>query len=149
MLVSIITAEDSDTRDRPLAEICTPLDPTALLSECAELDSFRRSSDNLYHRVRAIFFLQAIYRFHLPEKLPAGDSGSIPFDGYEDLLGRRFEEAIDTFLAVQEKDGPSDGISSALAAAYHQLAFQTLANQVRRSVCTCLLYTSPSPRDRG
>src|SRR5205085_865560 len=29
---------------------------------------------------------------------------------------------------------PSDAISSALAAAYHRLAFQTLADQVRRSV---------------
>ncbi|MFT6863069.1 MAG: galactokinase/mevalonate kinase-like predicted kinase [Akkermansiaceae bacterium] len=136
MLVSIITAEDSATRDRSLAEACHPLDPAALLAECAELDSFRRSSDNLYHRVRAIFFLQAIYRFHLPPKLPARDSGAIPFEGYEDLLSRQFEEALDTFLAVQKKDGPSDGISSALAAAYHQLAFQTLANQVRRSVRT-------------
>ena len=47
---------------------------------------------------------------------------------------RRFEEAIDRFLAVQRRDGPSDAISSALAAAYHRLAFQTLADQVRRSV---------------
>src|SRR5204863_10186744 len=30
--------------------------------------------------------------------------------------------------------GPRDGISSALAAVYHRLAFQTLADQVRRSV---------------
>ena len=64
MLVSLITAEDSATRDRSLAEACAPLDPTALLQECSELDAFRRQSDNLYHRVRAIFFLQAIYRFH-------------------------------------------------------------------------------------
>ncbi len=47
---------------------------------------------------------------------------------------RRFEEAIDHFLAVQQAEGPSDAISSALAAAYHRLAFQTLADQVRRSV---------------
>ncbi|MGD2079215.1 MAG: UTP--glucose-1-phosphate uridylyltransferase, partial [Chloroflexota bacterium] len=45
-----------------------------------------------------------------------------------------FEEAIDIFLAVQEAEGASDGISSALAAAYHSLGFQTLADQVRRSV---------------
>ena len=58
----------------------------------------------------------------------------IPFKGYEHLLQRRFEEAIDHFLAVQQAEGPSDAISSALAAAYHRLAFQTLADQVRRSV---------------
>ena len=136
MLVSIITADDSALRDRSLAEACADLNPAALLTECDELDSFRRSSDNLYHRVRAIFFLQAIYRFHLPEKLSAEATGSIPFEGYEDLLGRRFEEAIDTFLAEQAQEGPSDAICSSLAAAYHQLAFQTLADQVRKSVRT-------------
>jgi hypothetical protein len=35
---------------------------------------------------------------------------------------------------VQQAEGPSDAISSALAAAYHRLGFQTLADQVRRSV---------------
>src|SRR5262249_42242541 len=45
-----------------------------------------------------------------------------------------FEEAIDNFLSVQQTEGPSDSISSALSTAYHRLAFQTLANQVRRSV---------------
>lgn len=136
MLVSLITAETADLRDRSLAEACESLDAEALLAECGELDTFRRSSDNLYHRVRALFFLQAIYRYHLPAKLPAQAPGAIPFDGYEDLLGRHFEEAIEVFLSVQKKEGASDAISSALAAAYHQLAFQTLANQVRRSVRT-------------
>ena len=136
MLVSIITADDPVLRDRSLAEACAELDPTALLAECQELDAFRRRSANLYHRVRAIFFLQAIYRFHLPDKLSTEATGSIPFTGYEDLLGRRFEEAIDTFLAKQTKEGPSDAICSSLAAAYHQLAFQTLADQVRKSVRT-------------
>ena len=136
MLVSIITADDPVLRDRSLAEACAELDLEGLLAECQELDAFRRRSANLYHRVRAIFFLQAIYRFHLPEKLLAEATGSIPFTGYEDLLGRRFEEAIDNFLAKQTKKGPSDAICSALAAAYHRLAFQTLADQVRKSVRT-------------
>ena len=137
MLVSLITAESAEIRDQSLAKACQDCDAAALLSECEELDAFRRSSDNLYHRVRAIFFLQAIYRFHLPDELTGAPSATpIPFAGYEDLLGRRFEEAIDIFLAQQKKDGPSDALSSALAAAYHQLAFQTLANQVRRSVRT-------------
>ncbi|MEN8867005.1 MAG: hypothetical protein ABF381_15600, partial [Akkermansiaceae bacterium] len=77
MLVSLITAEDPATRDRPLAEACATLNTNALLQECSELDTFRRASDNLYHRVRAIFFLQAIHRFHLPERLPSSDTGSI------------------------------------------------------------------------
>ena len=57
----------------------------------------------------------------------------MPFRGYEHLLQRRFEEAIDSFLE-DAGQGPNDAISSALAAAYHGLAFQTLADQVRRSV---------------
>src|SRR5204863_2025357 len=76
---------------------------------------------------------------HLPKRLNHAPRSTlhaplIPFKGYEHLLHRRFEEAIDHFLATQQTDGPSDAISSALAAAYHRLAFQTLADQVRRSV---------------
>ena len=50
------------------------------------------------------------------------------------LLKRRFEEAIDLLLNVQDKNGANEGVSSALADAYHQLAFQTLADQVKISV---------------
>jgi hypothetical protein len=58
----------------------------------------------------------------------------IPFAGLKSLLERRFEEAIGAFLAAQAELGPSASISSALAAGYHALGFQTLADQVRRSV---------------
>jgi len=58
----------------------------------------------------------------------------IPFAGYSGLLKRRFEEAIDLFLGAQAECGPSAAISSALAAGYRSLGFQTLADQVRRSV---------------
>jgi hypothetical protein len=62
------------------------------------------------------------------------DAALIPYDGYQHFLNRRFEEAIERFLAAQQEHGPSDAISSALAAAYRDLGLQTLANQVRRSV---------------
>ena len=140
-LLSIITATDPALRNRALETACASLPLESLLDQCAALDAFRRRSENLYERVRALFFLYAIHRFHLPPKL-LGNSplehrpsrSLIPFAGYEHLLHRRFEEAIDRFLAVQQAEGPSDAISSALAAAYHRLAFQTLADQVRRSV---------------
>src|SRR5437588_472570 len=131
-LISIITATDPALRNQSLELACAELSLDQLLQQCASLDTFRRSSENLYERVRALFFLYAIHRFHLPHKLAS--RSLIPFKGYEHLLQRRFEEAIDHFLAVQQSEGPSDAISSALAAAYHRLAFQTLANQVRRSV---------------
>ncbi len=60
--------------------------------------------------------------------------GWIPFAGWSHLLQRRFEEALKVFLDAQRKDGPSDALSSALAAAYYRLGIQTLADQVRRSV---------------
>lgn len=133
-LIQIITATDPALRDRSLDAFCRTASREQLLAECAALDHFRRSSDNLYQQVRALFFLYAIYRFHLPRKAGISQGGQIPFDGYTNLLRRRFEEAIDLFLATQQRSGPSDAVASALASAYHRLAFQTLANQVRRSV---------------
>jgi hypothetical protein len=138
ILTDLITSPDDIVRNRSLDAECAAMPLDELLTQAAELDCFRRESDNLYDRVRALLFLYAIHRFHLPARLAAASSSenaaSIPFQGYENLLGRRFEEAIDGFLKAQLADGPSDGISSALASAYHRLAFQTLADQVRHSV---------------
>jgi hypothetical protein len=139
-LLSIITAAEPALRNQSLDEICSDLPLEQLLQECGALEVFRRHSENLYEKVRALFFLHAIHRFHIPAKLERASRcthhSSIPFKGYEHLLQRRFEEAIDTFIGVQKSEGPSDAISSALAAAYHRLAFQTLADQVRSSVRT-------------
>ena len=86
------------------------------------LDEFRRSCDNLYQRVRALFFLYAIHRFHLPERRAAiaraggGDVLESAYEcdadeegqteryvfcpkGYAALLERRFDQSIDYFLA--------------------------------------------------
>ena len=134
-LVEIITARDPAQRNRSLDAVCRAMDLATLQRECEALDRFRRSSDNLYERVRALFFLYAIYRFHLPRLLTQQAAGLLPFEGYTHLLQRRFEEAIDLFLQAQARHGgPTDALASALATAYHALGFQTLADQVRRSV---------------
>ncbi len=133
-LIEIITSADARIRNQSLDAVCTRASAEELLAACAELEAFRRRSDNLYERVRALFFLYAIHRFHLPSKLSAGADGMIPFKGFEHLLQRRFEEALDQFLTVQKNSGASDAISSALAAVYQRIGFQTLADQVRRSV---------------
>jgi galactokinase/mevalonate kinase-like predicted kinase len=133
-LLEIITSPDPKIRNQSLDALCAKSSSAELLAACAGLDAFRRRSDNLYERVRALFFLYAIHRFHLPGKLPAEANGMIPFKGFEHLLQRRFEEALEQFLIVQKTSGPSDAISSALAAVYQRIAFQTLADQVRRSV---------------
>ena len=168
-LVEIITAIDPKIRDQSVDAVCRAASVAQLLEEAAALERFRHTSGNLYERVRALFFLYAIHRFHVPARLsgevpiayaiglpegesqvliadaiglPEGESRGvgesdavlIPYAGYQNLLNRRFEEAIETFLAAQAERGPSDAISSALAAAYRDLGLQTLANQVRRSV---------------
>ena len=133
-LTAIITAEDPGIRDQALDAFCVSASLEELLMECRSLEEFRHKSSNLYEQVRALFFLYAIHRFHLPANKGLPSRGLIPFNGYEDLLHRRFEEAIQRFLSVQSRLGPHDGLSSALAAAYRSLGFQTLANQVRASV---------------
>jgi hypothetical protein len=133
-LRNLITSADVALRNQPLEAYCETASVEQLLSECADLETFRLGCENLYQRVRALFFLYAIHRYHLPAKPALPSEGHIPYAGHELLLIRRFEEAIHVFLTAQKQQGSSHALSSALAAAYHDLAFQTLANQVRRSV---------------
>src|SRR5205807_7930803 len=93
-LIGLITAADPATRNRSLDEICRGLSTADLLAQCEALDGFRRRSENLYERVRALFFLYGIHRFHLPRELLKSDAPTailnspsrIPFCGYELLL---------------------------------------------------------------
>ncbi len=135
-LLSLITSPDAKIRDRSLDDLVAKATLEELLAECEALDAFRRTSENLYERVRALFFLYALHRFHLPERMSGAQHSLIPFHGFEHLLARRFEEAIEVFTTAQREHGASDSLCSALATAYHRLAFQTLADQVRRSVRT-------------
>jgi hypothetical protein len=132
-LRDIITA-DTDLRDYPLDDFCASASFKTLFAECADLEAFRHESTNLYEKVRACFFLYALHRFHLPIRRELPLNGRIPYEGYVHLLERRFEEAVESFLSAQDEHGASDTVSSALATAYHRLAFQTLADQVRHSV---------------
>jgi UDP-N-acetylglucosamine pyrophosphorylase len=134
-LLDIILSNDPALRNESLEVACDNKTLAWFETECAALDQFRRECPNLYERVRALFFLSAIHRYHLGQHLPV-NHGQIPFAGYTHLLSRRFGEAIDSFLESQRRHGHSDAISSALAVAYHELGFQTLADQVRRSVRT-------------
>ncbi len=133
ILTDIITSPEAEVRNRSLDAFCRLATLGELQIECTALDTLRRTSDNLYERVRACFFLYAIYRFHMPTKAGVQAAGLLPFEGYTHLLSRRFEESIAVFQA-DIGNTPTDALCSALAAAYHRLAFQTLADQVRRSV---------------
>jgi hypothetical protein len=133
-LIPIIVAEDPPLRNQSLDAICRELPTADLLRECAALDQFWRSRENLYERVRAQFFLFSIYRFHLPFRGELGASGLIPFEATNYLLKRRFEEAIECLLRGAPVGGMNSAIASSLAAAYRGLGFKTLADQVRLSV---------------
>ena len=133
-LITLITSSEDTIRNQALDACCESLSTQDLIQECSELDAFRQQSGNLYESVRAMFFLANIHRFHLPTREEVKASGHVPFEGYVHLLERRFPEAIESFLAAAAKDGWSSTICSALATAYHQRAFQALADQVRTSV---------------
>jgi len=134
LLIKTITSRDPEERNRSFSEICSTVQGRDLLEACEELENFRRGADNLYERVRATLFLYAAYRFFLMESGDILLVGEIPAEGYEDLLARRFEQAISCFRRVMKTRGPNGAILSALAECYHHLSFQTLLDQVRRSV---------------
>ncbi len=132
--INVITSQDSDLRNTPIEELVRGLSASELWQTCLALDTFRRESSNLYHRVRALFFLYAICRFFLPPLLGEKPAGLIPAGVHEHLLDRRFPEAIDELLSTAGNSVPDDALCSGLAQAFYQLGLQNLADQVRRSV---------------
>jgi hypothetical protein len=133
-ITEIIDGSTPTLRNLALERWCTGRSVADLLAACAELEDYRRRETNLYRRVRALFFLAAIHRYELPARADYPRTGRVPPKGFAQLLDRRFEEAISLFATAFAEQGPNETLSSALAAAYHQLAFQTLADQVRRTV---------------
>jgi hypothetical protein len=132
--IETITSADTATRNRSFFEISRQLSARELLGQLRELDNFRKATPNLYDKVRAILFLYAGFRFFLMEAPEVPATGKISYAGFEDLLARRFEHAIATFLKELDAKGPNATLFSALAESYHHLSFQILADQVRKSV---------------
>jgi hypothetical protein len=132
--VRTIVSTEPAVRDRSLESLCRGASTEDLLAGCAALEQARHASANLYERVRALVFLAAIHRYYLPGRSGLAGQGRIPAGGHVHMLERRYEEAIRCFLKAQAEAGPNGALSSALASGYRALAFQTLANQVRRSV---------------
>ncbi len=133
-LLRAIVSADPEERDRSFFAMTDGWSVGELLSACRELEAFRRTADNLYARVRAAQFLFAAYRFRLMEHPEMPGTGTVPYAGVEDLLARRYEQALLCFLQQLAQNGPNAALCSALAAGYHRLAFQHLTDQVRKSV---------------
>lgn len=89
---------------------------------------------NMYQRVRALFQAHAMYRYLLPLRRELPRVGTIPRHGQELLLRRHYAAAVDVFLDAAHRDGLTDPLASALAAAYFGQGFQLLATQVQHSV---------------
>ena len=82
-------------------------------------------------------FLHAIHRYALQDAPTSPPPDSSPSRASRACSARKFEQAIAAFLAEQRRGGPNRAIASALAHAYEQVTYQTLADQVRRSVRNC------------
>jgi galactokinase/mevalonate kinase-like predicted kinase len=136
-LLAAVSGSDPTMRDRAIRDLTADLDTAGLLAACDELEKFRGSAENLYERVRAAMVLHALYRYRLQESPDLPATGVIPHAGVSDLLERRFEEAIARFRAAIAREGPNGALASALAHAYEEISYQTLADQVRRSVRGC------------
>ncbi|MFH1450150.1 MAG: UTP--glucose-1-phosphate uridylyltransferase [bacterium] len=133
-IVETITSNLPKIRNRTLEELLLPLDRNELIETANYLNDLRRSSSNLYHRVRASLILFALYRFYLIGRDDVASSGLIPYEGVKHVLRRDFEEAIDIYLKWMKDKGHHQAIYSALADAYQKLAFKYLLDQVQASI---------------
>jgi UDP-N-acetylglucosamine pyrophosphorylase len=134
IFIETITSTNDAIRNRSFTSLAKDFSNHELLKALKELDDFRKTSVNLYDRVRACIFLYAGYRFFLQESETENETGIIPLEGHENLLKRNFEKAISLFLEHMEMNTPNANIFSCLAESYHLLTFQILADQVRKSV---------------
>ncbi len=131
--IQTITSQKANHRNRSFFKICEKKKLATLLKELDELEQFRQQTENLYERVRACLFLYAAYRFVVPTYATIPSIGKLPIKGVGDILKRRFEDAISLLRTDSKLNGT---VASALAEAYHQRAFQILAEQVKKSVRT-------------
>jgi UDP-N-acetylglucosamine pyrophosphorylase len=138
IFINTITSKKPEIRNKSFYDLCKNLSVPDLISNFTELEKFRKTTANLYERVRACIFLYAGYRFCLMESDKLANAGIIPNEGYENYLKRNYEKAIGIFLSTINKNGQNSNIFSCLAECYHQLTFQILAEQVRKSVRSSL-----------
>ena len=131
--IHTIKSQDPHTRHISFHTLCEGLSADQLNVYFAELEQFRKNTENLYEKVRASIFLYAGYRFFLLDSKSIRPTGPIPIEGYKNLLQRNYERALSIFQESVDKQS-NENLISCLAEAYHQNTFQVLADQVRKSV---------------
>jgi galactokinase/mevalonate kinase-like predicted kinase len=114
------------------------MDIDELLQTVVELEDFRKSSGNLYHKVRASLFLFVAYRYYLGKNIGVSQQGRIPFDGVNAAFDRDFEKAIDLYLNENRNmKNRNSALFSAIADSYFKLSFKYLLEQVKLSISRC------------
>ena len=131
-LTELISSGQPETRNLAFDHWVSGKSLAQLQEAANELEDFRRQTNSLYEKVRALVFLSSLHRFHIAPA--ASGSSLIPYSSIEQIRSRHFEKAVQELLSAQQQQGSSAPLSSALGAAYRGLAFETLADQVRQSV---------------
>lgn len=134
-LLQTITSEEGAVRNRSISHLLQGKSREELIHMANSLESFRKTSENLYHRVRASLFLSVLYRFYLAEADNVRRSGTIPFAGIQAAYERDFERAIGIFLReIHGRNGGNSTVYSAIADSYYHLSFNYLLDQVKLSI---------------
>lgn len=137
-LIQTIVSEKASIRNRSIDSLLQNKNKNQLLKLAKELELFRKSSTNLYHKVRASLFLFVIYRFYLEKNEKVVQHGKIPFRGVKAAFERNFEKSIDIYLKEITKNGHHDSaVFSAIAESYYNLSFEYLLKQVKLSISHC------------
>ena len=137
-LIETIVSQDDNIRNRSINYLLKGIKTDELLKQSEELEEFRRSSDNLYHKVRASLFLFVIYRFYLQENPEGHLYGKTPFNGVRRAYERDFEGALDIFLKeIIDKANQNSAVFSAIADTYYKIGFKYLLDQVKLSISQC------------
>ena len=135
VLTAIITAEDQ-RHPRSGAGCVLPVGVTrAIAAECRSLEDFRTRAESVRTGAGAVLSLCNSPLSHPAQARAVVCAGLIPFERIRRSPPPSFRGSNSAIpRSCSARTGPDDGISSALAAAYRSLGFQTLANQVRASV---------------
>jgi len=130
-LIQTILSQDDIVRNRPIDFLLKNKNADQLKTLSEELEEFRKSSNNLYHKVRASLFLFVIFRYFLQSIKEIPRNGEIPFEGIKFALERNFEQAV----TIYRRNGDQNcALYSALADSYYNLSFQYLLDQVKLAI---------------
>ncbi|MBI5740754.1 MAG: UTP--glucose-1-phosphate uridylyltransferase [Nitrospirae bacterium] len=135
-LIQTIISYIESIRNRSIDELLRDKNSDELLKLAEELEEFRQTSENLYHKVRTSLFLHVIFGHYLHYCNEPLQCGKVPFEGVKAAYERDFERSIRTFLPEVGANG-NHAIFSALAEAYHGLSFKYLLDQVKLSISSC------------